>query len=362
MAFIGDGVVSGDGWGRDQVPCLDANTGYMPLNRSLLTPFEVHQERGYGQGINVVRSLVDTGIVGDGFICHSYGDENLFWRIWFEPVEYDAGFITEDRQFNIKIWNAHLDVLATISAINVLAQEGTSIDHDPVPITIPKFGDMTAKVTIYRVGPPLQNTVYTFTINAADHTCTITGMRIIDWVLEPNWERDIKLELAFETSIAENRFFKEQRRYLREDFWRAIKLSAWAEGLDAQKTKQNLVYGHDKVFGIPIYSEPCYPTGMITGQTTINISNDITKFWNLNNLSTYVIIVDHAGLVGEVKEVDSIGAGSIVLVRAVTQTFVEALTVVYPMFMATIASLSLQNVTDDLIVFDVNFEEYITSG
>lgn len=361
MAFIGDGVLSGD-QGRDQVQYLGRPADYVPLNRGLLTPLEVHPWSGYGNGLNVIRSLISIGMVRDGFICHTYGDENLFWRIWFEPVEYDAGFITEDRQFDIKVWNAYLDVLATISAINVISQEGTSIDHDPVPITIPKFGDTTAEVTIYRVGPPLQNTVYTFTINAADHTCTITGMRIIDWVLEPNWARGIKLELAFETSIAENRFFKEQRRYLREDFWRAIKLSAWAEGLDAQKTKQNLVYGHDKVFGVPIYSEPCYPTGTITGQTTINISNDITKFWNLNNLCTYVIIVDHAGLVGEVKEVDSIGAGSIVLVRAVTQTFVAASTVVYPMFMATIASLSLQNETDDLIVFDVNFEEYITSG
>jgi len=360
MAFIGDGVLSGDQIGRDQIGCLDASSNYVPLDRSLLTPLEVHQDRGYGTGIVVIISPVDISQVMDGLIAHTFGDENLFWRIWFEPVEYDAGFITEDRQFDIKVWNAYLDVLATISAISVLAQEGTSIDHDPVPITIPKFGDMTAEVTIYRVGPPLQNTVYTFTINAVDHTSTITGMRVIEWNVEPDWGQSIKTELSFETVLARNRFFKEQRRPLLDTPVRTVRLSAWSKGLDAQKVKQKLTYGHDKVFGVPIYSEPCYPTGTITGQTVINMTNDLTKFWNLNNLCVHVMIVDHEALVSEIKEVDSVGANSVTLVRSVTETFVAARTVVYPMFMAVLDSLTFKDETDDTSYVDVAFEEYVS--
>lgn len=358
MALIGDGVLSGDDLGRDQVQHVDPDLGYILSNKSLLSELVVYDDREYGHGIPIGRALVDISSVADGIISHSYGDENLFWRVWFEPVEYDVGFITEDIPFDIKVWNAYLDTLIVITDISVLAQEGTIIDHNPIPINIQKFGDSTSEVTISRVGPPLQNTVYTFTIDAVEYTCTIIGMRIINWLLEPNWERDVNLELAFETSIAENRFFKEQRRYLREDPLRGIKLSAWAKGLDAQKTKQDLSYGHDKVFGIPIYSEPCYPTGTITGQTTINISNDITKYWNLNNLCTYVMIVDHDKLIGEVKEVSSVGASSVVLVRSVVQSFDVEATIVYPIFMATITSLTLRNETDDVIYFDLNFEEY----
>ena len=353
MAFIGDGVKSGDALGRDQVQYADVESpNYIASNKSLITPLVVNPDLGSGFGEAVTRDLIDIHSVQDAILSHSYGEENLFNRIWFEPVDYEAGFITEEISFDIKVWNAFMDTLATISDISVLAGTGTSIDNDALPITIQKFGDNTSEVTIDRVGTPLQNTIYTFTINTVEHTCTITGMRIINWLLEPDWGKEVKMELAFETAIAENRFFKEQRRYLREDFLRAVKISTWARGLDAQKVKQDLSYGHDKVFGIPIYSEPCYPTGMLTGETTINISNDYTKYWNLNNLCTYVILVDHQNLVGEVKEVDSIGVGVIELVRAVSETFVAGSTIVYPMFMATIGALSVPAETDGLINID----------
>lgn len=360
MAFIGDGVLSGDDLGRDQIQYVDWDSKYISADKSLLSKFVVYDDLEYGFGIPVGRVLVDIHSVADGIISHSYGDDNLFWRIWFEPVEYAAGFITEDIKFDIKVWNAFMDAFATISAISAIAQSGTSIEHDPVPITIAKFGDMTAEVTIDRLGTPLQNTVYTFTVEGTDYTCTITGMRIIDWVLEPNWENDIKIELAFETSIAENRFFKEQRRYLREEFFRKISVSGWADGLDAQKVKQSLSYGHDKVFGVPIYSEPCYLTGTITGQSTINTTNDLTKYWNLNNQCSYVIIVDHALLRGEVKEISSVSANVINLVRSVVQTFDAGSSVVYPIIMATLESLSLNDETDDVTTFDVSFEEYVS--
>ena len=362
MAFIGDGRRSGDWIGRDQDSYVAGESAFVASDKSSLSTLAVEQELGYLRADQAERLLIDISAVKDALVPHSYGEDTLFWRIWFEPAEYDAGFITEDSQFDIKIWNAYLDTLSTITDISVLAQEGTSIDNDPVPIKIQKFGDNTSEVTISRIGPPLQSTVYTFTVDSVEYTCTITGMRIIDWVLEPDWARKVRIEFAFETVVAENRFFKEQRRYLREDCSRTIKVSSWAEGLDAQKVKQSLSYGHDKVFGVPIYSEHCYPTGTITGQTVLNFTNDLTKLWNLNNLCDYIIIADHKAMTGEIKEVSSVGGSSITLVRSVVQTFEAASVIVYPVIMTTLESLSLQDETQDVTVFDLSFEEYRSGG
>jgi hypothetical protein len=289
---------------------------------------------------------------------HSFGDDNLFFSVWFEPFTIDAGFIVEDVQYSIKVWNAYFDVTKQITAINEVAPEGTELTHGALPITIAKFGDVTFTLTVLEEGPPVQATTYTFTVAGTDFTTEITGIRVVPFTHEPDYRQKIDIVMRFETAIARNKYFAEQRRPLRLKALWDVGVGGWAKGVAAQKLRNELSYGHDKVFGVPLYSEPCYPSGAVTGQTTINCSNDLSKHWYLNNQATYVVLIDHDSLDAEIKEVSSIGANAITLTRAVTKTFSWQNVMVYPVVLSVLRDISAQPETTDVLSFRLQFTEY----
>ena len=342
-------------------PHIGPETGFESANKSAVSAGVVRSE-----GPQYLPAEWETGGYTEyrtknlGVMLDEYGDWNLFHRIWFEPTEIDAGFIVEGVEYTIEIWNAFFDDAATVSSVVESGDsEGTSIAHDSTPFDIPPFSDTTATVTIYREGPPTQNTTYTFTIEGETYATLVTGIRVNAFPAEPDWDRRVRVEIIFETVVERiPRYFTEQRRPMREDPYRRISIQATAKGLFDQQLKQLLTYSHDKVFGVPIYGEHCYPSASFNGSTTINLSDTTDKLWNLNNLCTYVIIIDHSTFLTEIKEIDTVNSTSIELVRAVEETFDYNRVIVYPMIIATLDSVRTSPHTDDLESFSVAFTEY----
>lgn len=313
---------------------------------------------GYLFPIRVGQGYTSIGKTRNGFIPFTYGDEILFWRIWFEPYTIDAGFIVEDKGYDVKIWNAYLDQTASISAISGVSVDGTTIAYDPVPITIGKFGDEWITITVLGEGPPLQDTTYTFTVNAVDYDTLIEGIRVAPMPWEPDWESKVKIEMHFNTVIERNTFFVEQRRPLRYTPTYRISFRIIASGLSGQKLKQTMTYGHDKVFGIPIHTEQAYPSEDFNLSATINTSNDLTDLWNLNNQAAYIVIIDHSTLQAEIKELSQVNANSIVCSLPVSDTFTWQTSIVYPIVMCTAEGLSLNPQSDTVFTGDLAFKQY----
>ena len=51
MSFIGNGILSGDDIGRDQIQHVDWVSGYVPSDKSLLTPLLIHD--AYERALNL---------------------------------------------------------------------------------------------------------------------------------------------------------------------------------------------------------------------------------------------------------------------------------------------------------------------
>jgi len=366
MAFLGDGILSGDqALGREQAQYVFlTEADIVHYSRSALSDDDIKSVWRQTDTNESARALEYSRLITlseglhSGVRPHSFGDDNLFFRIWFEPFEIDAGFIVEDVDYTIKVWNAYFDVTKQLTAITEDSPEGTTLTHDPLPITIAKFDDITMTLTVLQEGPPVQSTTYTFTIDGTDYETEITGIRVNPFAYEPDYSQGIRIQMKFETVIERNKYFKEQRRPLRDDALWNVGLKSWVKGLDTQKLKQQIAYGHDKIFGVPIYSEHCYPDQDMNNQTIIQCSNDLSKHWFLNNQAVYVILIQHDILLAEIKEISSVGTNSITLARAVSETFEWQKTVVYPIVLSTIENVSFDMETDNLMNFTIDFTEY----
>ena len=299
------------------------------------------------------RGLVYSGYRSD------IGDECIYWRIWFYPAEVDAGFIVEEQEHDIYIWNADILNNANVSSVGETSVDGLDLDYT-VPVTLPPNSEFLWTLTVYTVGPATQDSYYRPVVDGDTYEMHVTGIRLLAITPEPNWGSPPRIKYTFHTVIAVNKYFKEQRRPLLITPRRNITAEYILTDLEAQDVFNRLSFSHDKVMGVPIYNEKMYATSLAAGLTRIVFTESHEYLWNFNNLAAYVMLVDHENRAVLIKTIDEIDSTtSVVLTTELQSTFDAGTTTVYPMLAATIRSLSFGEETTNVQRLLIEYEEYI---
>lgn len=289
----------------------------------------------------------------------NYGDDFVFERTWVYPALIQMGFIVEESTRTIKIWNADRYQSVDVTAIVADAADGTSLASNPLPDTIATFYEADYVLTILKIGPPLQDATYTFTIGGVEFATNITGVRVIAFPVNPNWDQGIEQKYTFQSTIFTSKRLKEQRRPLKE-------ISAFSSIFNIDLTAVNrqtiinlISYGKDKVFGVPIFSEMMTPTTITTGTSVIIISEDTANYYNLNNRVNYVIICNFEDGVGEVKKFSSVSGSQINLDQDIVGSFTVGKCWVFACAFCFMRAYKGSNLTDDMENIKVSFEEFV---
>ena len=287
--------------------------------------------------------------------------DQMYERIWVSPNIYDAGFIVEEKQTDIEVWNAYRKEQKTISAVVGVNTSGTLLDISP-PIDLEPTEAGVYTLTVYQAGPATQNTIFTFTVGGDDYDLKVIGVRVVPFLPEPEWGSTVKFGMRFENVVLESEYLAEQRRPLADDAIRSAVLDVTIEGHHSEEVINNLLYGHDKVMGIPVYHEPIYVNSITQGVSSITASNDITAHWHMLNYAQFAVIVDHSRLLGEIKSVTDVTPPNITFGNDIIEDYPNAnLVRCYPIFLALIKGMRVTSETDQHVVIAVEFEE-LTSG
>ncbi len=295
-----------------------------------------------------------------GVMPFSAGEELIFNRIWIDPDVIHPPFTMEDSDYNVEVWNAYLGEDVTWTAEDVTGDtDGVNFARDALPITITKSDAKVYVMTLYREGPAQQDTTYTETIRGDDYDIDIDTLRVL-WVNPwPNWIERIHTGYNFETVIAVGDRHNEQRRPLRHDIRRTLKIELHAQNHELHLLSNTLQFGHDKVFACPIYQEHAICTTITQGTSTIVTSTDLSTHWNLNNACDYIMIADHTAGDIEIKEISSLTAYSIVTTQDIAGSFSVNSAIVYPVFIGVLTSHSIRHETNNIAVIKLEFQEYI---
>jgi hypothetical protein len=311
-----------------------------------------------------VRSVYGPHHIGISRRCilpYSVGENFIFNRVWVEPMAIEHGFITEDSTDNITIWNAWLYRDVDFTQTDSIEAEGTALTTIPtLPHTIQQNSHETLVLTTYRLGPPTQDTTWQFEVDGAWHDVTVTGTRVVQCKPCPNWARGVDIRYDFQTVMFETERFVEQRRPMMDEPTRTLSASYLLRNDAGREFFHAVMYAHDKVFAVPIYNELLVCSNIPNGGTTITTTTATTNMYNLNNLCTYVAIADHAANETEVKEIDSIGANSIVVDSAIAGTFDVNTARVYPIVVGLVSRADITEETEEYSVVRVEYAEYLS--
>ena len=290
-------------------------------------------------------------------------DQVALRHVYVLPEKIDAGFIVEDENFDITVWNSS-DTPRTVDSILKQDDTGTLLQHEVTPFSLPGDCSKIHTVTVFEDGPPFQQTVFTYTVGSDVYTVTLTGQRVEPFVFDPDWRGTYRYTPRYKTAISISKRFVEQRRALQELPRRKIEAEFWEQSTDMQRLYNFLKKVNDLVMAIPIFHEFLAMSNLvIQGETILTFSTDFVDYTNLVDFSTFLILkdVDNPHALNEVKEIASLdtGAKTITLKNSVQKDFVAGNTDVYPVMLGTIRAEGFEHdhETSNLITMGLNLEE-----
>jgi len=331
----------------------------VPINRGLIVE-SAQPPVDFLTTLFGVRSLVDTSAADVGVRIIPFEDSHIYERVWLEPVLVEAGFIVEDVMYSAWLWNAYRDQSVTLSDIVEYAVSGTYMDQGTFPRDLEIWEEEQFDLYIYKTGPPILNGTYTFELDVVSCVLGVTGMRVIPFFYDIDWDGKFNLTYNFSTVIAESKKLYEQRRQLYANPRRTfdIKLAVWEHF--ARSVRNHIRYGQDKVFGIPVYSEcmTINETGDIHNYLVLNINEDLSEYWNLSK-ADFVMLFDIITWEGEIKELVSCTDTSITFNSVVAGNFEAYRTIAYPVVICLLDKKKIKGPTDRISTATLTFKEFI---
>ena len=297
------------------------------------------------------------GVTFDGVKAHDYLYDQVLNRIWFSPSAIDAGFITDDTPYDVRVWNAFRDHVVTVSGVTPADHDGVSFPVK-LPTVIPSMQERKWPLAVTEKGPAIMDMVFSLIMDGSNYPIRITCMRAILMTVEPDWSDGISFSLAFDTVIATGKTLLEQRRPLVPVPSRELSVSYITEGLDDQTLLNKVCWCHDKMVGVPLYHEPVYVGDVNEGDTVLYAVSNIADYINLNRLCRYVILINRASGLYGLYEIQSMAGQSITLTKPVAYAYPGADTVVYPVFFALVASVDFDSLTRAAGQARITFKEF----
>ena len=282
--------------------------------------------------------------------------DQFYGRIWVTSA-VPFGLVSEELTAEVNVWNAHFTKTVDITALDDPLDAGLQIETPTLPTTLNTNQDISYTVTISMAGPAEQDTTYEWTVDGILFDTLVTGTRLILFEFDVDWSRPERIIYEYFTTIYRAPTSHEQRRSLISDVTRNSSLKLTLGGLDAARYVNLLRYGRGRYFLVPIFSEYFNTSGTLTGATTINSAIDLTYLWNLQNYCDNIILVDYGNRLIEAKEIETISGNSVVVTKAIANSFDPDTTCIFPAFICMVSNFAYKNLNSKFIESDISFNE-----
>lgn len=186
-----------------------------------------------------------------------------------------------------------------------------------------------------------------------------TGIRAAMFYMLPNWKYDVTVEYKFMTTISMTRRKVEQRRAL-HTVPKRLQSFIVTTSENQEMIWNYLLYLRDQNIIMSLYVEPCLPngSGTLLGDTSIVCTNDLPNYYNLNNLTSRVILMDKRDILKpESRNLASVNNYTINLSNPVVGNFQREYTVIFPMLNCYLTSFKKKSFTDTVAHFTLEFLE-----
>jgi len=288
----------------------------------------------------------------DGYKARSYTDD-YYYRIHISPNPLSFGNLVTTTTQSVILWNAYFET-KTLSSALLTNGDGISISSPvAVPSNLAPLRYITYDVTAHMDGPPLMDATYTVIIGGETMRLSITGQRIVPFLLPPNWRDGVTETFGFLTDVLRSQDGTEQRISLRGKPRRRFEYRFVAAGSQWQQLQPLLWGWHKYPFAVPVWTDRAILTADIAvGVVSIPIETSTSRSFVVGGLCALV----QNSTVYEAGVIDAVNPTSITLRLPTTRAWAKG-SALYPMVTANLPeTLPMTRETDNVIVGNALFD------
>lgn len=348
-----NGVIAGGvGWG------LSSNYNYSEYNQ-FVVPVDGWLAGNSTAGTFTKSNPLPYTHVRNGAASENY-DNIIYNNLWLKPTEFQFGMILQDKVYDIYIWNTYSN---TINFMDLTYNQnlGYNIMVGTLPQSYQPTEEKNYALNLYKNGTSILNDTAIFTFDDGDSpTLEVSGKRIL---IVPDFctGGEVKIPYAFINVKSVTLKQLEERRNVIDKIGRKISFSVMLKKDNAYL--ENVIrYGQEKMFGAPYLIEPMHSTdtGDLEGYQTINIQEDISKYFNLQNTDMIGLWNKSANTfeVAEISTLDTAGK-QIVVTTPIVESFPVADTIIFPVMTAYLEDYNVTQKTMDIVKYSLTFREIV---
>jgi hypothetical protein len=205
-----------------------------------------------------------------GSHLHMFAFLDFYNRIHVTPLSISLGNIVSNQERDISVWNAYFEP-HTLEDIETTAFDGLTLSEPaPTPLVYGPLQERIYTLSVITQGPPTVEAELLFEFDSIDIVVPITGVRIVAWTWEANWQQPVVEKPEWVTDVIESENGNEQRRQLRAAPRVTWEFQFDIEG-DQRRFFENVIYAWGaRVWAVPVMQDLQYLTqGVAAGLDVI---------------------------------------------------------------------------------------------
>lgn len=287
-----------------------------------------------------------------------YGEIEGGWNvgeIWFEhivvrPFSFDFGNVLTTQNETVVVYSSYRSQNITLTTITNNLGAGTTLTNPPaLPRVFEPQTGITINLQVLSDGDAVMNDTIDFTFNVGSASVKIEGQRVVLFPFRP--QAPLIETLEFMTDVLEHIDGSEQRVANRKTPRQTFQFNMTTDG-DDRRYMENLLYDfHQRLFGVPVWTEPSTLTAAASATNT-SITVDQTSLGDYRVGGFAVIFTDRRTF--DVQKITTITATTLTFESGLVNDYAVGAQV-YPMrlcYASGRARGTRAAVNDDTIQFD----------
>lgn len=222
------------------------------------------------------RPVAMSGLRRDGYVLGSYYND-FYFRIYITPGRLDLGNVVTAQTRSITVWNAWPDQSQSLTTLQMIDADGITVTGEgALPLAFNPLQQRTWQINVDTSGPPVIDATLSWLFVGLDPVeATITGNRLIAWMIAPDWANNLTESLAWLTDVQNAVDGSQLRQPCLPVPRREWEFTAIAEGAERRIVENALFDWSSRKWALPVWVDVTWLKSTIPAGTSV-IAMDTT--------------------------------------------------------------------------------------
>ncbi|MFC5525208.1 hypothetical protein ACFPPA_05575 [Rhodanobacter ginsengisoli] len=220
--------------------------------------------------------VIEHPTVRSGALLRSYF-EDFYYRVYITPTRLDLGNLVTAQTRSITVWNAWPDQSQSLTDLQMIGADGiTATGEGALPLAFNPLQQRVWQVSVDTIGPAVIDATLSWLFAGLDPVeASITGNRLIAWMIAPDWANNLTESLAWLTDVQNAVDGSQMRQPCLPVPRREWEFTAIAEGADRRIVENALFDWSSRKWALPVWVDVTWLKSTIPAGTSV-IAMDTT--------------------------------------------------------------------------------------